>query len=64
MKPGDLVRLNREFAEDNFFGSADLSLGSIGVIIGNDPKGGLSVLIEGRMINMFEYELEVINESG
>jgi hypothetical protein len=63
MKPGDLVRLNREFAEANNFDESELSLDSIGVIVGINLEGELSVLIEGRMINMFEYELEAIDES-
>lgn len=66
MKTGDLVRLDPKFAESNYFGDNDISRESIGVVVsldGKDLKGGLRVLMEGRVINMFEYELEVIDET-
>jgi hypothetical protein len=66
VKPGDLVRLSPKFAESNYFGDNDISRESVGVVIridGKDLKAGLQVLMEGRVINMFEYELEVIDET-
>jgi len=63
MKLGDLVRLNLEFVQTNYFGALDLSRESIGMVLGPHPEGGLSVLIEGRVISMFEYEIEVVNET-
>ena len=66
MKPGDLVRLNPKFAESNYFGYNDISRETIGVVVnidGKDLNACLRVLIEGRVINMFEYELEVIDGS-
>ena len=66
MKPGDLVRLDPKFAESNYFGDNDISRESAGMVIridGKDLKGGLRVLMEGRVIKMFEYELEVIDEA-
>lgn len=64
MRKGDLVRLNRQFAHMNYFGPGDILPESIGMVLGEHPAGGLSVLIEGRVISMFEYELEVIDEAG
>lgn len=66
MKPGDLVRLNPKFAESNYFGDNDISRESVGVVVridGKDLRAGLQVLMEGRVINMFEYELEIISET-
>jgi hypothetical protein len=67
MRPGDLVRLKPTFAESNWFGDNDISRESVGVVVridGKDLRGGLQVLMEGRVINMFEYELDVISEEG
>lgn len=60
MKKGDLVRLNRELGQLNDFGPFFLSKESIGMVLGDHPEGGLSVLIEGRVISMFEYEIEFV----
>ena len=63
MKLGDLIRLNLEFVQTNYLGPFNLSRESIGMVLGPHPEGGLSVLIEGRVISMYEYQIEVVNET-
>lgn len=69
MKPGDLVRFRREMVE--YDGQDDLELtNSLGIILDEvekfDDKSTrlFEVVINGRLVGAFDYEIEVVNEEG
>jgi hypothetical protein len=71
MKPGDLVRFRREYVE--YDGADDPELThATGIIISDrtnlldltDDKQLFDVMICGRMVGAFDYEIEVIDEAG
>lgn len=70
MKPGDLVKFRREFVEYDGVDDTELT-DSIGIIISDEtgmfdllPERQLfDIMINGRIIAAYNYELELIDES-
>lgn len=69
MKPGDIIRFRREMVE--YDGQDDPELtDSLGLILQEverfDDKSTrlFEVMINGRLVGAFDYEIEVVNEEG
>lgn len=69
MRPGDIIRFRREMVE--YDGQDDPELtDSLGLILQEverfDDKSTrlFEVMINGRLVGAFDYEIEVVNEEG
>lgn len=71
MKPGDLVRFRREYVEYDGADDPELTV-AVGIIIDEKTDSLViarsarlfEVMLNGRIIRAFDYEIEVIDETG